>query len=167
MRDVGGGKPAARRLIRVESKLADPRDAFFIELGHEAVKQSVPTLNDALTKMVVLGTAVVGGGLTLLDKTAVTWWGRVGFLSLATVSLIAALYGLLPRLRYVNPADPDEVRGSEREASDIKGVAMWVAAGSLAAAFVFAVAGATWVALGKPIPPPPMTVIVQPSSQTP
>ena len=102
--------------------------------------------------MVVLGTAVVSGGLTLLDKAAVTPWGRVGFLAPATTSLVAALYGLLPRLRHVNPADSDEARGAEREAVSVKGVAMRVTAGALALAFVVAVAGAGYVALFDPAP---------------
>jgi len=129
-------------------------DKFFLAWGLESLKGSVPALNDSLQKIVVLDTALIGGGLVgVKEGVLLHWWALVTLLILV-VSLVAALYGAFPRGRNVNLLDPDDIKNNEYEAINRKYCALRIAFIALAVGLFIAVVS---LAFRGPAPQPAAT----------
>lgn len=128
--------------IRIESKSVSFEEKFWLEYGLASLKAVVPALNDTLSKLLVVDTAVIGGGLTLIDKAWMPTVCKILMLACAWTSLSFALYGLVPRGRTINLLDPTEIRDVEREVIDRKSKYLERAALLLVCGFIVGIFGA-------------------------
>jgi hypothetical protein len=117
------------------------RERAIWEAGREAAKNTVPTLNDMLGKLVTLDTALIGGGLVVAKGETLPFWVAVAVLVLLLVSLGAALSGLWPRRAVLNLGDLEQIEAFDREVIHRKTDALTCAGIAFAAAVTLAVLG--------------------------
>lgn len=127
-------------------------------------EQSIPTLNDYLQKLLVLDTALIGGGFVVAKGDVLPYWCGVTVLTLLVASLAFVLYGLLPTMGFVTvhaAGGASAYRKFEVMVMMKKNRAMIGSSGWLILALIVGVGGL--MAKGPPQPeePKPMKVIVE------
>ena len=135
--------------VRVEPRPVSFEERWWLDHGLEAFKAAVPTLNDALSKLLLVTAAVLGGGLTLLDKGVMPAGFKVGMLALVGLSLAACVAGVTPAGRAVNLLDPNDIRAFEAAAVARKRRCLAWAGRLLVAGFAVGIAGLTWNAVAR------------------
>lgn len=131
----------------VEGRACTAEEEFFLKLDEEGIRQLVPRLNDALTRMLTLTTALAGGTLALLKDDVCTGWGRVAAALCFFAALLAAAYGTIPYQRAYR-RDPAEVVAALDAARRHKRRLLFAALGASAAGLLVAIAGAAVRAFG-------------------
>lgn len=114
-------------------RLATPWEEFLLGQARESFKQSVPSLNDVLGKLLTLNTALIGAGIVALKEQILPFWGGVVAIALVLASLGATLAGLFPHSWTVRPNDPDEIYRIERAVAEWKTWCLRLAFGGLGA----------------------------------
>lgn len=135
----------------VEVRLATPEEEFYLALADEAYKQSVPRLNEAIARLITLGSALAGGALVFLKDEVCTPWCRVGAAFAFFGALAAAAWGSLPVTASVKYRVADIKRGVE-EAADTKESWARAATGLILVGLFVAIIGAVARVL-DPLPP--------------
>ena len=80
----------------IEHRLVDPDEEYFLDLFLKSYERAVNRTNDALNRLVTLGTAMTGGALVLLKEDVCYGWWRVTAASLFFLALGTAIYGSVP-----------------------------------------------------------------------
>lgn len=118
-----------------------PHEEAVWRAGQDAVRNTVPALNDLLGRLVTLDAALLGGGLVVARGDVLPLWAAVPVLAALLASLFAALAGLWPRRALLDLGDLDRLRQFEADAVTRKADALTVAGLALAGAAAAAVAG--------------------------
>lgn len=140
-------------VIEVECEALTYKEEFFLEWGLESLKGTAPAINDALQRIVVLDTALIGGGFVAAKGDVLPFWGAVLTLLVLVVSLVASLWGIYPRGRDVNLLDPDDIQANEYDAINRKARMLRIAFIAIAGAFLVAIAS---LVIRGPVPQTPM-----------
>jgi len=114
------------------------------ERSIKTTDETVSTLNDFLQKLLTLDAALIGGGFIVAKGDVLPYWWGVAVLTILIVSLVAVLYGLMPRQGFVNPNSLGGIAAYRKWEVDIitkKKWSMWIAASVLAVAFAIGVIG--------------------------
>jgi hypothetical protein len=80
----------------VETRLPTPRETLYLGMADDSIKQAVPRLNESLSRLITLGTAMAGGALVFLKNDACTQWGRLVAMVSFFFALASAIYGSIP-----------------------------------------------------------------------
>jgi hypothetical protein len=128
-----------------EGMLVSERDCLYIDIGKDSIKNSVPTLNDNLARMVTIASAFIGGGFVFSKGDVINHVVAKIALGLMTISLGVALYGLYPQMGRIRFDDPDLVRSKELELINRKSwclfVVYWITLLTIALAILGVVIG--------------------------
>lgn len=125
-------------------------------------EQTVPTLNDYLTKLVTLDTALIGGGFLIAKGDVLPYWCGFAVLVALVVSLGCAIYGLSPTMdfpKFYAVGGLDRYRNYLARVILKKNRAMVFASGCLVLAFLIGLGGLA--ARGKPEDPKPTKIELQ------
>lgn len=99
--------------LEVKSYPLSAKEQFFLTWGLESLKGTVPALNDTLQRIILLDTALIGGGFVVVKEGVLPHWWAIITLLLLISSLTAALWGIFPRGRSVNLLDPEDIQANE------------------------------------------------------
>jgi hypothetical protein len=131
----------------LESHVTTPTEKLYLALADEAIRQTIPRLNDALSRLVTLGTAMAGGSLVFLRDDVCTVWGRVLAAACFFLALATAIYGSIPRNPNVDRYEVPAIQGGFTRAVAVKKRWVWLASGLLLAGIFVAIVGASWRAM--------------------
>jgi hypothetical protein len=112
---------------RYKLRAATPAEEFYLNWGRESLKSTTPYLNDVLQKIIILTTALIGGGLlsaSAKEEVLSPRW-RMAALCALIASLVTAFWGIYPHGGPKWLSDPDVVRRFEHETIDRKVYWLW------------------------------------------
>lgn len=115
-------------------------ERFYFEQSMKAVRQAHAQFDTVLSKVLLVCSALVGGGLVLLDKLALATEWKVGMLSLFFLGLVFCLLGLYPFGRPI-PRNPYALRSQQERAIRRKQDTLVVAGLALALGFAVGILG--------------------------
>lgn len=123
-------------------ELTSPDDCYFLDAWNRSFEASVARMNDALSRLVTLSTAMAGGAILLLKEDVCYGWWRViaaGFFFLALASATVGAIPITSSVRF----DPKSVRAKFADSAQVK--KRWVVLSSclLLAGLLAALIGAT------------------------
>jgi hypothetical protein len=130
----------AQKPIRVEATPGSASDGFYLDRGQELRKQTIPLLNDILTKLIVLNTALLGVFVGI-KEVPVTLAMRILTIACFIVSLAVAFFGVYPKQWSIVLDDPKDIRTKEDAGIARKSCLLKVAASFLIAGFVCGLVG--------------------------
>ena len=99
-----------RQQARVTVGSVTEDDEFYLEWARETQKKNVSIANDALQKLVTLDSALLGGSLTLYDKTILPEWIHPMVVLAFFISLILSVIGTWPSDKSVDQRSPTEIK---------------------------------------------------------
>jgi|GEM_PF-6998898 len=118
-----------------------PEEKFYLDLADDAVKQSIPRLNDAINRLITLGSAMAGGSLVFLKDDVCAPWCRFlaafGFF----LALAYAVYASIPSPAQVT-CDAPSIKKVFEDVADEKNRRVTISTCLLVAGLAFAILGA-------------------------
>jgi len=82
----------------VSVHLTTPDEQIYFDISDDAIKQSLPRINEALTRFITLSTAMAAGALGFLKDEVSTGWGRILAAAFFFSALGSAVIGSIPYL---------------------------------------------------------------------
>lgn len=122
-------------------RLATAEETFYVTLQDDEIRASVPRLNEAISKMLTLATALAGGSLVFLKEDVCVPWARVAAAALFFVALGVAAFGLIPARGWYSQ-DIDRIREQRQGAVNHKRFLLKVVCGVIAGGLFVAILGA-------------------------
>lgn len=108
-------------------------EKLWFDVRREAVRQSVPRLNEAIGRLLTLATALAGGVLAFLKDDVCPAWYRVAAGGCFFVALAVAAWGAMPTpgsASFGPTVGPDLIRSNQAKAMEAK---VWFVRASLTA----------------------------------
>jgi hypothetical protein len=85
-------------------------DKFYLNWARETLKNNIALANSTLSQLLVLCTALMGSGVYFLTDKVLPGWALISTLSLLFISLLAALFSVMPHRADVNMSSPSEIK---------------------------------------------------------
>lgn len=126
----------------IEAELCtNTEDIRLFALGQDIIKNSIPLLNDILSKMLTLNTAMIGGGIAAAKADVMS--PQVLLPSIATflVALVLTLAGMLPWTMSVDMSRTEIIAELERSTRKRKLWCLYLSAGLFILGMLMAVVG--------------------------
>jgi hypothetical protein len=120
-------------------------ESFYLALGEEITKRSLPFTNEVLRQMVTLSTAMAGGGAAFLNEPLITLTYKIPAVVFFLLALAAALVGVFPFVSTMDRNCPAEVKATVSRA-------VWFKLGCLCGSAIFSIVGLIAVVAGLTVP---------------
>lgn len=79
-----------------ESIPPDATDAFYCDIGNQLIRNRIPFMNEVLRQLLTLSVAMLGGSTFFLGPAVCHPGLRIAAMSMFLLSLLCALFGVLP-----------------------------------------------------------------------
>lgn len=94
----------------IEGRAPTPEEDDLLDWAAASARDSIARANDGLKHLVTLTTALLGGSAALLNSLKLPWGCLAVGMALLMLSLVAALWGILPREAAVREGWLDDIR---------------------------------------------------------
>lgn len=139
-----GQKP--KKYTLVSQRVPTPDENMWYAVREGNIKLGVPRLNDALSRLLTLSTALTGGAILWL-KEVCPEWSRLPAIAMFIAALGVAVWATIP---YATSGSDDPKEIAERHATGCarKREQLWMIGGLIWVGFLFAFVGAVVKAFG-------------------